>query len=130
MQDLWGKVRIPEPVVRRDVNSNPVQIGSLINVEGNIDSSNVKQMETIANKAVDKLVNRLYVRLLGTGFQRNLIYQTISVIPTIFVSFLRILTGLKGYKWMKLITQVADEDLWYKARINNVSYKRIGGISL
>lgn len=42
-------------------------------------------------------------------------------------SILRILTGLKGYKWMKLITQVADEDLWYKARINNVSYKRIGG---
>ena len=64
MQDLWGKVRIPEPVVRRDVNSNPVQIGSLINVEGNIDSSNVKQMETIANKAVDKLVNRLYDGLI------------------------------------------------------------------
>ena len=60
MQDLWEKVSIPEPVVRRNVNSNPVQIGSLINVEGSIDSSNVKQMETIANKAVDKLVNRLY----------------------------------------------------------------------
>lgn len=40
---------------------------------------------------------------------------------------LRILTGLKGYQWLKLITQVLDEDLWYKARINNVSYKRIGG---
>lgn len=42
-------------------------------------------------------------------------------------SILRILTGLKGYKWLKLITQIVDEDLWYKARINNVSYKRISG---
>lgn len=42
-------------------------------------------------------------------------------------TILRILTGLKGYQWLKLITQVLDEDLWYKARIINVSYKRIGG---
>lgn len=40
---------------------------------------------------------------------------------------LRILTGIKGYQWLKLITQILDEDLWYKTRINNVSYKRIGG---
>lgn len=42
-------------------------------------------------------------------------------------TILRILTGLKGYQWLKLITQILDEDLWYKARISNVSYKRIGG---
>lgn len=42
-------------------------------------------------------------------------------------TILRILTGIKGYQWMKLITQILDEDLWYKAQISNVSYKRIGG---
>ena len=42
-------------------------------------------------------------------------------------AILRILTGIKGYQWIKIITQVLDEDLWYKARINNVSYERIGG---
>lgn len=41
-------------------------------------------------------------------------------------SVLRILTGLNGYQWAKLITYELDEDLWYRARVNNVSYKRIG----
>lgn len=40
---------------------------------------------------------------------------------------LRKLTGIKGYQWLKLITNELDEDLWYKARINSVSYERIGG---
>lgn len=42
-------------------------------------------------------------------------------------AILRILTGIKGYQWLKMISSILDEDLWYKARINNVSYKRIGG---
>lgn len=42
-------------------------------------------------------------------------------------TILRALTGIKGYRWLKLITQESDEDLWYKARTNNVSYKRING---
>ncbi len=42
-------------------------------------------------------------------------------------SILRILTGGKGYQWLKLITQELDEDLWYRARTNSVSYKRIDG---
>lgn len=40
---------------------------------------------------------------------------------------LRTLTGIRGYQWLKLIVQDPDEDLLYKARIINVSYKRIGG---
>lgn len=40
-------------------NSSTVQVGTLIKVEGNIDSSNIKQMENIANKAVDRLVNKM-----------------------------------------------------------------------
>lgn len=39
----------------------------------------------------------------------------------------RILVGKKGYQWMKLISYELDEDLWYRARINNISYRRIGG---
>ena len=42
-------------------------------------------------------------------------------------SILRLLTGLKGYQWLKLIDRESEEDLWYRARINNVSYKRVGG---
>lgn len=40
---------------------------------------------------------------------------------------LRLLTGAKGYQWLKLITPEPDEDLWYRARTNSVSYKRIDG---
>lgn len=42
-------------------------------------------------------------------------------------ALLRILTGANHYRWLKLITQEFDEDLWYKARISNVSYKRMNG---
>lgn len=38
---------------------------------------------------------------------------------------LRILTGKKGYQWLKLISHDLDEDLWYKAKVNDVTYKRI-----
>lgn len=40
---------------------------------------------------------------------------------------LRILTGIKGYQWMKGVPYELDDDLWYRAKINNVSYKRVGG---
>lgn len=39
---------------------------------------------------------------------------------------LRLLTGAKNYRWLKLITQEPDEDLWYRARTVSVSYERIG----
>jgi len=39
----------------------------------------------------------------------------------------RILTGKKGYQWVKLISYELDEDLWYRAKVNSVSYRRIGG---
>lgn len=42
-------------------------------------------------------------------------------------AILRILTGLKGYQWLKLAAQALDDDLWYKVRINSVTYKRVGG---
>lgn len=42
------------------MNSNPVHIGNLINVQGSVDSSNIRQMEKIADKAVDRLANRLH----------------------------------------------------------------------
>lgn len=60
LMDLWQLTKMPEIVSNNGVrNSTPVTIGSLINVHGNIDSSNVKQMESIANKAVDTLVKQL-----------------------------------------------------------------------
>ena len=42
-------------------------------------------------------------------------------------SLLRILTGRKGYQWMKLIASELDEDLWYRVRLSNISYRRVGG---
>lgn len=40
---------------------------------------------------------------------------------------LRELTGFRGYKWFRLINDKAEDELWYKAKINNISYKRVGG---
>lgn len=60
LTELWKLASLPEPVSGGIVkNSTPVAIGNLINVHGSIDSSNVKQMESIANQAVDRLVLRL-----------------------------------------------------------------------
>lgn len=42
-------------------------------------------------------------------------------------SILRVITGTKGYQWMKVINHEIDEDIWYKAKVLNVSYKRVGG---
>lgn len=42
-------------------------------------------------------------------------------------SILRLLTGIRGYQWLRLIPQRHGENLWYKARINSVSFKRIDG---
>lgn len=42
-------------------------------------------------------------------------------------SILRVLTGKKGYQWLKIMVDEPDEDLWYRAKINNVLYKRIDG---
>lgn len=61
MQKLWRSAYVSAPVLNQRLNSNkPVQVGNLINVQGSIDSSNIKQMETIANKAVNNLVNKLH----------------------------------------------------------------------
>ena len=59
--NMFGSLNMTPPEIRtRDVNNNtPVQIGNLISVQGNIDSSNIKQMESIANKAVDNLVYKM-----------------------------------------------------------------------
>jgi hypothetical protein len=42
-------------------------------------------------------------------------------------SILRIITGFKGYQWLKLINEEIDDDLWYRAKVNNISYQRVGG---
>ena len=51
------KTGIPGSV--KPSNSSTIQVGNLINVEGSIDSTNIKQMESIANKAVDRLVDKM-----------------------------------------------------------------------
>lgn len=53
-------VKQPEMVPNNVNNRNSeVHVGSLITVQGNIDSSNVKQMEAIADKAVGKFAREL-----------------------------------------------------------------------
>ena len=58
--DNLREMTMPQVLPNTVNNSNPVQIGNLINVQGSIDSSNIKQMESIANKAVNNLVNKLH----------------------------------------------------------------------
>lgn len=42
-------------------------------------------------------------------------------------AILRKVTGIYGYQWMKLIDDEPSEDIWYKAKVTSVSYKRSGG---
>lgn len=41
-------------------------------------------------------------------------------------AILRKVIGYNGYQWMRLINDNADENLWYKAKVVNVSYQRMG----
>lgn len=40
---------------------------------------------------------------------------------------LRLLTGLKGYQWMRKVDYDEEDDIWFRAKITNVSYKRVAG---
>lgn len=40
---------------------------------------------------------------------------------------LRELTGIRGYQWMKIIDEHIEEDILFKAKVNNVLYKKVGG---
>lgn len=62
LSEIWRNANIQEPPVvdGKATYGSPVQIGNLISVQGNIDNTNIKQMESIANKAVNKLVSRLH----------------------------------------------------------------------
>lgn len=42
-------------------------------------------------------------------------------------AILREVIGQRGYQWMKLITEEIGEDLWFRARVNNVRYQKIQG---
>ena len=42
-------------------------------------------------------------------------------------SILRMITGIRGYQWLKLINIEIDDELWYRARVSNIKYKRVGG---
>ena len=75
---------------------------------------------------------------LGDKFSSKLGFQiTLVKDPKIFHNhmfftekdcrwLLRELTGKKGYQWMKVVMHDFDEDIWYKAKIQNISYERIG----
>lgn len=58
--DMWRRSNVPEPVIDKRVDNNTsIQVGSLITVHGSIDSSNVKQMQKIADQAVEKFERRI-----------------------------------------------------------------------
>lgn len=40
---------------------------------------------------------------------------------------LRELTSIRGYQWMKIIDPNDMDEIWFKAKISNISYKRVGG---
>ena len=40
---------------------------------------------------------------------------------------LRELTGIRGYQWMKIIDSRETEETWFKSKVVNISYKRVGG---
>ena len=40
---------------------------------------------------------------------------------------LRLISGIKGYQWMKVCDKYDEDDIWYKAKINQITYKVISG---
>lgn len=42
-------------------------------------------------------------------------------------NILRIVTGLKGYQWLKIISDSDEDDIWYRAKITNISAQKING---
>lgn len=42
-------------------------------------------------------------------------------------ALLRMLTGINGYQWMKVYSFNDSEDIWFRAKIINVSYKKLDG---
>lgn len=42
-------------------------------------------------------------------------------------AIIRLITGKRGYQWMKVITDEVGEDLWYRVRINKISYNKVNG---
>ena len=43
-------------------------------------------------------------------------------------AIIRLITGKRGYQWMKIITDEVGEDLWYRVRINKISYNKVNGL--
>lgn len=41
-------------------------------------------------------------------------------------NILRGMTGIRGYQWMKIINDDSEDDIWFRAKIVNISSKRIG----
>lgn len=41
-------------------------------------------------------------------------------------AILRKITGIRGYQWMKTIDNNFTDDVWYKARVVSISYRRVG----
>ena len=59
---LWGHMLNPAPLTTEyKVNNNAVNLhlDSMVKVEGSIDSVNVKQVESIMDKGINKLMRRL-----------------------------------------------------------------------
>lgn len=40
----------------------------------------------------------------------------------------RTMTGIRGYQWMKVVNDSDEDDIWFRAKINDVSVKRINGV--
>ena len=42
-------------------------------------------------------------------------------------NILRTVTGTRCYQWMKVISDKTEDDIWFRSKINNISFKRVSG---
>lgn len=40
----------------------------------------------------------------------------------------RTMTGIRGYQWMKVINDSDEDDIWFKAKINDINVQKINGV--
>ena len=87
--------------------------------------------EYIGNQSVPKYLGQKYENKLRpkvTLVKNPCIYSdNMNFSEKEIRAILRVLTGFKGYKWMKVITDNLDEDLWYRVKVTKVNNKKVGG---
>lgn len=78
----------------------------------------------LGDKYTDKIRPQVTFVKNPCMYHDNKMYFTEKECRNIF----RTMTGIHGYQWMKIINDTDEDDIWYKAKINDVNVKKVNGM--